>query len=238
MVRRAATRRAPARAPGRWRPVDACRPTTPAAVGSANSVRHMMPRSFGPAPSAAPRHPRDFESEFDVAIHRCPRKQRVRLEDHTSIGAGADDDVVVHANLPGGGMVQTTDDRQQCRLAAARRTEEAHELAAARHGDVVEGVHGARPLWIATDGETTLETGSTTADGVGGTVMVGPTARWPAKPAQEQVADEADHAEDDEQREHRVESPGSVAPARCDRPGPPARRGPRRRPASATRPPG
>jgi hypothetical protein len=68
-------------------------------------------------------------TKADILSNRHPRKQRVILENHAAVAAGAVDGVAVDRNVPGGWFLESGDDPQQRRLSAAGRADHADELA-------------------------------------------------------------------------------------------------------------
>ena len=77
------------------------------------------------------------EAEGDVFFHREMRKEGVILEDHADAPlfrrqtlAGAADHLAMQADLAAGDFLEAGDAAQQGRLAAARRAEQAGDLAA------------------------------------------------------------------------------------------------------------
>ena len=80
-------------------------------------------------------------AETDVLSHRHPREQRIVLEYHAAVAAGAGHRLALHCDLAGGRLLETGDDAQQGRLAAARGADQADELAVAdRQVDAGKGV--------------------------------------------------------------------------------------------------
>src|SRR6516162_5739435 len=75
--------------------------------------------------------PLGIGSECDVVPDRLPREQRVLLEYHATIGTGADNLISVNPDPSGGRANIAGDCVEQCGLAAARGTEQAHERAGA-----------------------------------------------------------------------------------------------------------
>ena len=68
------------------------------------------------------------QAEADVVQHRQPGEQRVALEHHAAVGAGAVDALAVEQHLAGGRVVQPGDDAQQRALAAAAGAEDGDEV--------------------------------------------------------------------------------------------------------------
>ena len=83
-----------------------------------------------------------FEAVRHVLGHRPPREQRVLLEHHATVGAGAHDAVAVDEDGARRGRVEPGDDVEQGGLAAPRGADEGHETAG-RHVEVdaVDGQH-------------------------------------------------------------------------------------------------
>ncbi|MNQ66294.1 hypothetical protein D3C85_807840 [compost metagenome] len=74
------------------------------------------------------RHATPLEAELDVLPHRQPREQRVALEHHAAVRAGAFDLLAANVNLTRGRFGQAGGEIQQARLAAARRPHQHSEL--------------------------------------------------------------------------------------------------------------
>ncbi|MNI70606.1 hypothetical protein D3C73_1264280 [compost metagenome] len=74
------------------------------------------------------RHATPLEAELDVLAHRQPREQRVALEHHAAVRAGAFDLLAANVNLTRGRFGQAGGEIQQARLAAARRPHQHSEL--------------------------------------------------------------------------------------------------------------
>ena len=68
------------------------------------------------------------QAETDVLLDRQPGKQRVALEHHAAVGAGAFDRLAVEHDLPGGRKVQPGHDAQQRRFAATRGAQNGDEI--------------------------------------------------------------------------------------------------------------
>jgi hypothetical protein len=71
-----------------------------------------------------------FQAKGNVALDRHPGEQGVLLEHHAAIGPRFGDALVPYQDLARGGMRKPGNRIQQGRLAAARRAEQADELAA------------------------------------------------------------------------------------------------------------
>jgi hypothetical protein len=80
---------------------------------------------------SAGRHAALARAELDVLHHRQPGKQRVALEHHAAVGAGAGDGPAVEGHGAGGRPVEAGDDAQQRGLAATRGAEDGDEIALA-----------------------------------------------------------------------------------------------------------
>ena len=167
----------------------------------------------------------------------APREQRVALEHHAAVGAGADDErrrrraprPRVGSSRPA--MMVSSVDLPQPDAPSRHTSSPVVDVQV----DVVERDDGRRrrgrnDLADAVDDELGGAVRS------GRRVTAGPTGRRAdAQPAQEQVADQPDHAEHDRAGRTSCRWRGTAAPARCGRPGPPGRRAARRRRASARR---
>src|SRR5262249_58127276 len=66
--------------------------------------------------------------EADVLSHRHPWKQRVVLEHHAAVAGRAGDLPAAHHHLASGRLLESGNETQQRRLAAARGADEADEL--------------------------------------------------------------------------------------------------------------
>jgi hypothetical protein len=101
-------------------------------------------------PDVATRHPPIHQAVADVLRHREIRKQRVGLEDDAVVAArrrqSRDVAAVLH-DAPGALRFEAGDDAQQRGLAAARRAEQADELALVdREADVAKRDEAAEVL--------------------------------------------------------------------------------------------
>jgi hypothetical protein len=87
------------------------------------------------------------ERVLDVLSHAEPGEERRVLEQQRTIGSGLEDRATIQRNLAGIGPLETGEQVQDRRLAAAGGPDQADELARADvEGDVVEHGHlGARP---------------------------------------------------------------------------------------------
>ena len=74
------------------------------------------------------RHAATLEAELDVLPHGQPREQRVALEHHAAIRAGALHLLTADVDLSFRGLIQAGREVQQTRLAAARRPDQHREL--------------------------------------------------------------------------------------------------------------
>ena len=90
-------------------------------LGELAEVHHLEQLVGTGAPLVAA-HPGELERELDVAPGREPRKQRRFLEHQPGV-------VGAHVDLARRRLVETGHDVEQRALAAARRAEQAHELA-------------------------------------------------------------------------------------------------------------
>ena len=70
-----------------------------------------------------------LQPELDVLAHRLPGKQRVLLEHHAAIGAGARDGLAIHPHPPAARRTEARDGVQQRGFAAARGADDGNELA-------------------------------------------------------------------------------------------------------------
>src|SRR5206468_1876859 len=88
---------------------------------------------------------------LDVATHRQPGEERVRLEHHASVGAGFQRELAIYEHLALCGGHQPSRDHQQCRLAAAGGPDDAGELPIRdRQRDLFESPHLAAATRSAT----------------------------------------------------------------------------------------
>ena len=92
------------------------------------SVRALRVLAVGPG---APRVRGQPEGEAGVLLDGEPGEERVALEDHAPLRSRPVHANVVEEDLTGGRNIEPGDDAEGGRLAAARRAEQAHELAAA-----------------------------------------------------------------------------------------------------------
>src|SRR6516165_2504883 len=67
--------------------------------------------------------------EGNIVPNRLPREQRILLEHHAPVGTGTENRGAVNASPSSGGLNIAGHRVEQCRLAAARRTEQTHERA-------------------------------------------------------------------------------------------------------------
>ena len=81
------------------------------------------------APALVRRDALHLRAELDVAAHRLPRKQRVGLEDHAATRLDARIGLPRSRTSPAVGCMKPANMLSMRRLAAARRAEQAHELA-------------------------------------------------------------------------------------------------------------
>ena len=72
-----------------------------------------------------------LQPEHHVALDREPREQRVTLKHHPAVGSRPLDLLTVQEDLAAGGLVESGDDADQRRFAAARRADDAQKLPAA-----------------------------------------------------------------------------------------------------------
>src|SRR5207248_5760693 len=87
-------------------------------------------------------HPLYLRPELDVATHREPRIERVGLEHHSPIGPGLERWLSVHEHFAFRGRDEARRDHQERRFPAARRADDARELAVRhRDRDALEGPH-------------------------------------------------------------------------------------------------
>jgi hypothetical protein len=82
-----------------------------------------------PAPVARGIPPVDLEADGRVVDDVAPRRQRVGLEDEPAVDTRPRHFMAVDADRSGIGAFQAGDGAQERRLAAARRSHQAHELA-------------------------------------------------------------------------------------------------------------
>ena len=94
------------------------------ALGEVAEVHHLE-QLRGARPALGARHACELQRDLDVAAHGEPREQRGFLEHQ----AGA---LGVHVDRARRRLVEAGDEIEQRALAAARRAEQAHELAAVR----------------------------------------------------------------------------------------------------------
>src|SRR5262249_26336004 len=88
----------------------------------------------------APRHALTLEAELDVLEHRAPRKQRVALEHHATIGSGARDVPAVHPDRAARQRLEAGREMEERALAASRRSHDAEEFPVAhRKVHLLEG---------------------------------------------------------------------------------------------------
>ena len=91
------------------------------ALGEVAEVHHLE-QLLRARPALGARHARELQRELDVAAHGEPREERGLLE-HQAGALGA------HVDAARRGLVEAGDEVEQRALAAARRAEQAHELA-------------------------------------------------------------------------------------------------------------
>src|SRR5262249_12046449 len=110
---------------------------------------HIYQLELPRVPLVAP-HSAGPEVEFDVLQDGGPGIARESLENIRRVGIDAVKRFAFVKHLPGCRRNQSGDDPQECRLAAAGRTEQTNELARAdRQADVRYGDERLRPLAVA-----------------------------------------------------------------------------------------
>jgi hypothetical protein len=104
------------------------------------------------------RQPPLARAEADVLAHRHPGEQRVVLEHHAAVAAGAADALAVDEDLAAGWLLEAGDDAQHSGLAAAGSADQTDELAlrdgridAAERFDLA--VANGKPFGHAADGD-------------------------------------------------------------------------------------
>src|SRR3954453_10754013 len=107
------------------------------------------------------------QAEGDVLAHRQPGKQRVGLEHHAAIGAGAGHLASIEHHTSAGRAIEAGDDAKQRGLAAAGRAEDGDEVVVADHkisrlqcpgrGVAVARGKGSRDLFDLEDRHASLQ---------------------------------------------------------------------------------
>ena len=205
----------------RWRmPPDSSRGRRVGELGEAHDAEQLVDPLPAPRASAI----RATSSPNSMLLgHRPPREQRVapgrpcrgRRPGRSTRSPSTRTSPVV-------GLLEAADDRQQRRLAAARRAEQADELAVvdATSSTPSRATTVRRPLRYSSTDAAHRQLGR--GDGRRRSACrrrqrrsrPGPRSDEPAQPAQEQVADEADDAEHDRAGRTSCRRPGSAGPAR------------------------
>ncbi len=90
-----------------------------------------------------------LQAELHVAEDGLPREERVLLEDHAAVGAGAGDARAVHDHAPSGGPHEARHRVEHGGLPAAGRPEQRHELAGLRRE--VEAAHRLHGMAVAAE---------------------------------------------------------------------------------------
>ncbi|MNY27259.1 hypothetical protein D3C86_1611560 [compost metagenome] len=109
------------------------------------------------------RHAVLLQTEGDVGLDGHMRKQRIGLEHHVDrppVGRNAGKALAVKDDLAGGRLLEAGQHAQQCRLSAARRTQECKELARVDvERKIVDGYEIAERLGDVLDGNEWLGSG-------------------------------------------------------------------------------